>query len=716
MDPFAETSSKSVLEIAGELGVRSNSVLKALKDLGVSADDPSTPVDPDLEDVLVDHLINQGAVPSKFKRPKQVTGEPFMSDALLFEAMGAGEDGFSETRIPRQLRVESGFAEEPSWFNRLFGQKRETDVVRSLRESPKTDEELNSLFGSSKLPSGRRSPSPLAAPNDEQDFLEETPEPTIELSEDILETFDDLDMEGIEDIADIELEGLDELSQEAEQQKQEEEEQPEEEPEEQPKEESEEPEETEEEVSEEETGEETEEDEEDEEIPMGMFERFLSRIHLTPTEMWTVTGGSLAIMLTLLGITIYWFWYKSDRADMSLWEQATTAYFEALNAVNEETGQPLSPAEQAATYGEAAELFSTYLKRFPEPENLQNTTNGLRYLCNSHFQKAQLHQQLEETDPMTEEYQEAVYYYEQFLEYLEEKANKTSEILSILPDTEEARAERRRYLSETFPDQELQEEALFNRGYAYWQLDEYNSAVQAYREYLNKFSGHQNAPQVRLNIGRIYEEWAVANKENELELLEQADLAYNEAIEALPDDAHIEKMKLYEGLGRIKNAIFERHRKDNQKEAMENPLMEAIAYLENAEEEARQAGDALSIDDKIRVFKSLGDLYLTRGEIAEEELRDLERVQQDFRQGDYKNTLDEGVKEKKETTDQFIINALALYNELLDKRDIIPNEIDAFELMYNKASGLRLLGEYEDALATAQELDQEIQNALNDNT
>lgn len=701
MDPFAELTSKSVLEIAGELGVRSSSVQKALQELGVTIDDPTSPIDPDLEEVLIEHLIDQGTVPSKFKRPKRNEYEPVISDDLLLEALGAGEDGFSEQRIPRQLRVESGFVDKPSWFERFFGKKKERDLVRSLKEYERSNEDLDAFFSSVEARAKGTLRSPIAHPAADDFYAggEEIKAPTIELSNEILDEFDDLDMDGIEDLADIELEGFEELGKEAVAA------QPEEEPED--------IDDTEvsldEEIEDLDTSEEGEEEAEEGEtegeaeevIPVGMFERLLSRIHLTPAEMWAVTGGSLAIMLVLLGITVYWYMYKSDLANDTLWKQAELAYIDASKPVSE------TIPGQIQDFEDAADLLLQYIEQFPTDLNVEQ---AFEWLCKSHFEKAQLHQsQPDQTDQMDDEYRQSINYYNQYLNRLEKNANLLSERLSLSEITEENKQEQAQFLSQTFPDPEKQEIAMSNIGFAHWQLGEYQEAVDAYRAYLNKFSGHEHAPQIRLNIGEIYKQWAEKNTENAFELYDSADFAYNDAINQLPENAHAAKMKLYKGLGEIKFKKYERHRLDNQTDAMQDPLDEAIAYLQNAYDEAQAAGDNLNPNDpgRIQVYKFLGDLNLTRGEIAVEKLEELERVKADFRDGDFKTVMEKGANDKREEANLYLQNSLALYNDLLETKELLEDQ-DHYVILYNKANGHRLLKQFDDALATAKELNEEL--------
>lgn len=708
MDPLEEQSSKSILQIAGELGVRSNSVQKALRELGVNVDDPSSPVDPDLEDVLIDHLIDQGTVPSKFKRKTKDSDEPFMSDDLLLEAMGAGEDGFSEERIPRQMRVESGFAEKPSWFERFFGKKKENEVVRSLRESERTSDDLDRMFAPIEKRSQSAGLSPLAAPEQDdffgqEDEYEEVEEPSIELSDDILDEFDDLDMDGIEDIADLELEGFEELSKEAEE-AQEEEPAAEEETEETQEEE------TESEGEEEgEEGEVEEADEEDEdEIPVGMFERVLSRIHLTPAEMWTVTGGSLAIMLVLLGITIYWYMFKSPSATEDLWTRAEAKYEDA------EGFEDVTTAQRIQYYGEASDLLLRFIDEFPEHDNVEL---AFRYLCDSHYEKAYLHKtQDDQEDLMIEEFKNSISYFNQFLNYLESEADDVSLKLSLLPnindieDPDEKKLQRdlmARLINQTFPDPVLQEEAMRHKGHAHWELGEYPEAVEAFKEYLNKYSGHDNAPPIRLHIGDIYQEWAAKNKENEFDLLDEATFAYEDAIAALPDNQHLAKMNLYKGLGEIEEKIYLRLRIDGREESMQDPLDEAIAYLQKSYDEAQLVGENLLPEDQIKVYKFLSDLNLTRGEMAVEKLEEWERVKEDFREGEYLQVMEQGVSDKREEANLYLQNSLALYEELL-KLETLLEDPDKFDILYNKANAQRLIRDYDEALATAEELNEEL--------
>ena len=62
-----QNPTKTVLELALELGVRTEAVLSCLQKMGAEPEDISSAVDSSLEDILIDQMVSEGIVPTDSK-------------------------------------------------------------------------------------------------------------------------------------------------------------------------------------------------------------------------------------------------------------------------------------------------------------------------------------------------------------------------------------------------------------------------------------------------------------------------------------------------------------------------------------------------------------------------------------------------------------------------------------------------------------------------
>ncbi|MBD3266406.1 hypothetical protein GF373_07025, partial [bacterium] len=143
----SQDTPKTVLDLALELGVRTDTVIQAMQRLGLETIQPTEQLDAGLEQSLVNQLVEDGLVSSSLQKGKgrrKRTEEPLVNDDIVTEALGASEGGFNESKIPRQITFESSFAEKPSLFQRFFGKKQ--NLVDSLKEQNLSADEINNLF------------------------------------------------------------------------------------------------------------------------------------------------------------------------------------------------------------------------------------------------------------------------------------------------------------------------------------------------------------------------------------------------------------------------------------------------------------------------------------------------------------------------------------------------------------------------------------------
>ncbi|HPA44724.1 MAG TPA: tetratricopeptide repeat protein [bacterium] len=149
----------SAFDLALRLGIRTEAVLTTLGELGLEIDDPTVPLDPRIEEQVVERMVENGQVARralKSLRKRRRPPESLADDRILREALGASESGYSEDAVPHQ--VAHLLEEKPSFLQRLgFGRARPVEE----REIPSLTLEPEPVVPE---PEGILAPPPKAQP------------------------------------------------------------------------------------------------------------------------------------------------------------------------------------------------------------------------------------------------------------------------------------------------------------------------------------------------------------------------------------------------------------------------------------------------------------------------------------------------------------------------------------------------------------------------
>lgn len=715
MDP--DFSEKTILDVALELGVRSETVLEAVQAIGLEAEGLDMSIDSELESMVVNHLVSEGSLPEKVAKGRgrrKRSDEPLADDDLITEALGASKDGFSQSQIPRQIVLESSFDESKSWFSRLFGKKK--NLANSLKEHAYSADEIDSLFAQtvSSSPSSERfgesrevddalSRESMPYSEDVEDFVEadlntdlydvdDDPDALddTEVDPELMSDLDglDIDDESIseEELEDVSLEDLSEdigldpedvenlsLGEEDEDL----------------------------EIGEEEMeglddlddlddesveGEEGEHglEDEDEEAPRppGYIEKLLSRIQLSPQESWALMIGSASIMLLLLGIAAYWYTFNSPSARVGLYDEAVAAFEDA------ETDRELDNYYQSAEYyRDSAGLFREYINQFPDSPL---TEQAFEQMCDAWWQVATYSEEEGEETAMEEGYREAAELYESYLNFLDRRAQQAV----FDPNAESF---------QQFPDETKRMNALRRIAIANRKLQQFQVAAEFLSEFVEKHGRADDDFSEYELLAETYIDWSKTNSEEEIALLGNAVDVYQQAIDILqsrPDVNHEQLMRIYAGMGDIEKQRYDRSLEMGQNLESGERLREAIAFYERAEEQARMV-DVLRPSDKIRVLKSLADNYLIQG-------RENGKIwgQQEFEAehhpvGQARDIILQRVENAKEETERFLNDANQLYDELLQEP---LSQAVLEDILSSKAESLYILRDYRGAIAAGEQL------------
>ncbi len=718
MDPNTSGgTSKSALDLAVELGVRTQTILGGLQSLGIDAENASETVDSDVESMLVDHLIQQGQISSKLKGGKgrrSKSDDPVVDDDILTEALGASETGFQQSRIPRQFSIESDFEESPSFFQRWFGKKK--NLARNLKEHALSDEEISSMFQSRSSRQDQTMPSPFQDQGKEDtgdidmDDYEETDQEQadegmedLELDEDLIDDLEDIDIEQASDeLGDIDVDDLEDIdmSDISDEDDTGEGEASDEDVDIEDLDTSFEDEEGEGETSDEEGEgeEEGQETEEEEEEPSSFVERFLSRIQLTQLEMYSLLGAIITLMLITTGFMIYYMVYRSPDAQLRAWEEANDHYELALEYDRNDQFEEAIPEFQTAVT-----LFEEFINEFPTN---QNVPEAYEKTSNSYYQIATAYEQLNEEEKSEEPYRLMAEWYGDYLAELEERAMKQAEKNLELPPEE-------RDAAGAYVDPAEQRKALLRIALAQRKLNRFENAVQKLKEFIERYEQSEDAIQARIDLGETYERWAEVDKEQEDRLLNNAISVYEQALDHYKDrDDHINAMNMNAKLGNINRKLYQRYKPDKeQKDNATAKLRDAIGYYEKAEEEARQIDISLDdlnyrevIDNVNNVFNELADLYLIRGEEAGDQWKEFEKNAADFPEGmPPKKQLEEEAQQKKRTAEMFLDKANELYSILLDKSELLDSDT-YHNILYNRAKSRHIMRDYTGTIAAGEML------------
>ncbi len=746
--------SKTALELALELGVRSETVLRAMRSAGYDVDDPTTEIDSLLEERLVEEMVDKGELPQSMtsgKGRRQLTDDPVVDDDAVTQALGASSNGFSEGNIPRQISLESSFDKPPSFFSRVFSKAK--NLARTLKNSDYTQEELNSFF-SATVPKQTESRSPFEEDQDPKqaeeragaaeekfqpgsqqatDDLGDIESPELQAIDDYIpdefgdadesgaegleelqesgledmdldpEMMDDLedvdlteegfdddlaglseelgldasDLEGMADDEDIEIDeaAAEELAEDLEG-------------------------ETEDvqlddedlELLDDEGGAEGEEDDVDEEYTPNFLERLLSRIHLSPSETWALIGGSFSLMIVVLACAVAWWMWYSPKAQNDIYKQALEHQQNAADIATEFDYLSAKRWKERAGELEAAKgKFETYITEFPET---QLTPEAYYNWCDITFQLANLYEENageSETDPIAKESEEAfrqtTQRYNAYLDYLQQLANRA--------------VEQGGDVSDQYIDVERQKEALWRIALAQQKLKRYQEAIDQLDQFAQRFSTSHESIEAIKKVGDIYQEWAKTNKDEELNMLNEATERYKRALErlqALPNPDHLAISQIHAELGDIQHRLFERSEEQEKDEQADAFLRESIGHYESAENEARLV-ENLSNAQRNEIFKPLADMYLMRGRAAGELWNRNEEGAKSFPEGiTYRQTLLDEAKRQRELTQNFLSKANTLYDEMITTDDKALKE----DIIYNKTEALFIMRRYPEAMAAGQ--------------
>lgn len=790
------TGRKTVLDLARELGIRTETVIHALQRLGVP--ESLQEINPALEQQLIEQMAADGAISAALSRGtkrRPAKDRVLANDEILLEALGAGEIGFSREEIPPAVRRLLDSLPKPSRFRRWWG--RSHPLTTALVQNPLSPEEVEALFpaplpplddpANATGPEAAASPSPpgglvtdegeklpedrsgFEEPDESEDLdpvLDESglqpprlsPESTAEIVDEeipineeaissldpnLLSEIDALKQGETDDLNEIELseleqlEGLEDLEglevlneldepprpgQSAPASKSDStslrimeenrnaledapgEEDQDNEEDQDSLEDLDEIDDLEEieslgDLDEDETLDSSEIEKELEETtqrlerqiveePMGWAEQILSRIQLTPLEMWTLIGGTAVTLAALLGVAGYWWWNVSPQAQTGLFEEAGR-HSQSATALSGNGGWKQARKEWQA----AADAYEKFVNQFSS--NPKRREEAFYLLCDAYYQIAQGDEKAGDTRNAEDAYRRMINYYQKYLEFLEKTASQMADIQPRQPHL-------------AYPDINRQQTALFRIALAHKKLQHFDIAIEKLKSFAQRFGSTSAGREALMQVGHVYRDWAKLNQEQELPLLNEAAAAYAEALQKTPADVPAERMRLYACIGDICSEKYQRSLANQNPEEANSHLVEAAANYENAVAEARQYGlETLAaqpngmelVREILKTKKTLGDLYLLRGREAGEKWREYENLAAPFPDSIiYKQKLLDAAELKKNATVQFLEKANALYQELLGESDWLDAR-DFDDIRYHITESHFILREFPQALA-----------------
>ncbi|MBI1389404.1 MAG: tetratricopeptide repeat protein [bacterium] len=750
-DTFGE--SKSALELALELGVRADAVLAAMNSMGMEADDPTVAIDPMIEDQLINQMVDSGSLPTSMQSGKgrrKPSDDLFVDDEIVKAGLGASENGYNDTSIPRQITLESSFDEPEGFFKKMFAKK--NNLAKSLKNNAYSPEEINSFF-SAGVPRETRSVSPFEeqerkqrgeepsaaehetadedlmddaaldeAGSDEEfdmggddtalqaiddyvpddgeegvdedvnadmDLLGEADLEEMELDPDMMEELEDVDLGDADldaDLADL----SDELGLDD---LGETEEVGDEDLDAELEEISLDDEETEIGEGEAEEGEEPAEGEakeahEEEEDEEEHVPGFIERM-LSRVHLTPTETWALmggSLALMLVLFGVVTWWYLYDSP-----KARATLYDKAVASVTEanQIAEDRDYVVNEMWKEEVAKLETAAddFKEYVETFPTNlNTQEAFHQLCDITFRLANIYEKHDKPDLSEEDYRQTVKRYQSFLKYIEERANG-------LVNTDAP-------ASEKYADVDLQKEAHWRIALAQRKLQRYDEAVKEFEDFINRYRTSPDAISAVVEIGDLYAAWANVNKEEELDLLQRAVQRYKDALDMLPAERHRQRSDLYGGLARIEYRLYERSQDQQRKEQADAHLRESIGFYEQSENEARQV-ENLTSDEKNEIFKPLADLYLKRGKEAGRKWSEYEESALTFPEGiAYRKTLVDEANKSRDVAQEFLNKANNLYDEMLPG----AGEDLKQDILYNKTEALFIMRKYPEAQAAGEML------------
>ncbi|MBD3266405.1 tetratricopeptide repeat protein [bacterium] len=775
--PTSQETVKSVLDLALELGVRTDTVLQAMQQLGYGSALPTDPLEPGLEQSLVDRLVDDGVISTSLQNGKgrrKRTGQPIANDDIVTEALGASETGFKESQIPRQITFETSFAEKPSLFQRWFGKKQ--NLVGSLKERNLSAEEINELFS----PPGTQSNTDAFSGEDSQEPQEDSPPqpdtttgtqpPTpqredtapaeterktesnstneIGIDEEILSDMEGVDLDAQDEIEGIDADDLEDFDaledisgmDEGDMSFAEEDEQKEEESH---------PGEREEEESLDEKREEGEQEEQKEkkkqkQKPLHpLVNKIVSRINLSPTEVWTLMGGCVVIMLSVVGVGIYGWLHLDTSSPKTRFEQAVTHKSNAITYMSDNNW-----AAGIEEYENAAYDFA-FVK---EDQGNEKRAEAFDEWCDTLYQLAGEYREQAETHTDEDWQQQSELFHKRMVDAYQEYKNYLNDKVQSSMGMPTA---------ESSPHLEKSQNADLRIAVGYRYLGEYQKAVDQV-DFLVDNSNANIAEKALLNQAETYFEWAASrrqtflhtlsadselNQNNNNPLRDNPDELYkrignlyqksiNKYQQALDRQApvsqppsqewHSDRMRIFAKMGETEKQFYQLGESftdahgDNRfsvwNASRQNELLnEAIGYYQKAREEAQAAekniertnlADLEVLKNKrLDIIKQVADLYLIQGENMANRWAELERSAAFYpKELPIKQTLNEGIEEAKLDTQRILGNAKPLYFELLSEADSLSEGIPQ-EILYNHAKAEFLLRNYNEAISAGDWID-----------
>ncbi|MFH1738889.1 MAG: tetratricopeptide repeat protein [bacterium] len=748
----------TVLDLALRLGVRTQAVLDTLNSMGLEIDDPTAPLDPQIEETVIGRMVESGQVAKralKKAKKRRHAQDPIADDTILKEALGASQVGYSEAAIPRQV-AHLVTEEKPSLLER-FGLRRRSreepeEVVETFdreaaappveeppvfeppspprrapkpprREEPPVVEEDEELDLDLDLPDlaevgiaeeavdeeeldldlegmmEEEAPTEEAVDEEELDLdlegmmeeeepteeavdeedpdldldleqlMEEEPEaeaePEIEVGEESVSPIEeaeddlgeDLDLTGLdlgedeEELGDVEeaalddlllgeegddsiLEGLEDLDLGDFTGLPEEEEAPAAEPEE-AVEEAEEAEEGEE--GEEEAEGEAEEKEEAEKLPT-LLEKIILKLDLSPAEIVAAAVGSLLIMLTALGLTVYYYLnYSPQKAD-DLWEQGYRAY--------------QSEVLREERFTVIFDSFTRLLTDFPYDAHLEEAA----YLLGKSFYRRAEETAETNRDAAKPLYADTVEYFQKFLAEQDRIGNRLAQ---------QSGQSHRRYMN-----QEWREDAYYNIAVAYEKQSEFKQALDNYEAFLKEYPKSKRVSKVRITVGDIYRRWADVDENYRAERLMTAIQKYQEALDDPSTDRQT-RIALHTGIGDINRLLY-----DTTKEEYRQGFIEATLREYRNAEKSLLGGDKGSIEynslERDLAF-GLADTLLILGKNAAEDAKKEEAAAENFdRSAQLRTSQLAAAEVMRATANHYLSEASYLYSRLIGVEPAVP--------------------------------------------
>ena len=702
VDTTSQTSSEStVFDLAVRLGVRTQVILETLNSLGLEIEDPMAPLDPDVEERLVERMVQSGQVSTRAlkaaKKPRQPQ-QPLADDRILKEALGASHKGYSEEALPPRVSqpaaVEKpsllerlglrrpGRREEPDLFEEALAAETETtqrpsppEAISPTPDSPPgavprpeapaaapapedLEEEIDLDFDledlTEEIPAGQEPPRQEETPEPDQvtetapeTAEEETPveEAPAETTEDISEEELDLgdldlgeeDEESLDDIDESSLEAL--LGEEGEEGLLEGLEDLDlGELTEPHEEEQEAP------TPEEDTGEEKvagEAEEEKAEIPEEeeVAPNLLERIvlKLNLSPAEMITAAVGSLLIMVTALTLTVYYYLNYSP-----RRALELYDQGYGAYHNEI---LGDARLKTV----VDSFTQLLKTFPNDPHLEEAAY---YLAMAFYRRAEevAENNLTAAGPL---YADTVVYFEKFLH---EQRN--------IGDRRARRGESR------YMRTDWEEDARYHIALSYEKQREHQQALKAYEEFLKYYAKSDRTPKIRITLGHIYRDWAKVDENFRAERLQKAIGNYKEAL-ADPSASRELRIELHTNIADMNWMLYETTKEQYRQEFLEATLRE---YRE-AEKLVRTGSDKGLRQRNLERNLALGlaDTLLTMGQNAAAQVRrTTEAIENIPRSDALRDYLTRAAEEKKETADGYLSEAAYLYSRLLGTTPAAP--------------------------------------------